>query len=201
MNSVLLSTAYLPNIDYFTQVLNYDIVLIEACENFQKQSYRNRCTILSANGRLDLSIPLQKNADKELISQKKISYAEKWQTRHWRAITSAYKNSPYFEFFEDEFRPFYHENFELLLDYNTQLLKTILKILRKKKEIQLTENYQTEHHLQDLRDVIHPKHEPVVKTFKPYRQLFNEKFPFEQNLSVIDLLFNHGLNSKDYLEQ
>jgi hypothetical protein len=199
MDAVLLSTAYLPNIDYFTQVLKNDLVLIEACENFQKQSYRNRCTILSANGKLDLSIPLQKNAEKEGISQKKISYAERWQAKHWRAITSAYKNSPYFEFFEDEFRPFYTENFEFLLNYNTRLLKTTLHLLREKKEIKFTGTYEAEPGVTDYREAIHPKHESVLKSFKPYKQLFPEKFPFTENLSIIDLLFNHGLNSKDYL--
>ena len=112
MNTVLLSTAYLPNISYLSQVLKYDIVVLEKHEHFVKQTYRNRCEILTSNGKLSLSIPLVKQADKELISDKKISYAEDWQKQHWRAITSAYKNSPYFEFFEDEFKPFYENRFE-----------------------------------------------------------------------------------------
>ena len=103
MNIVLLSTSYLPNINYLSQVLNHDIVFLEKHEHFVKQTYRNRCEILTSNGKLSLSIPLVKQADKELISDKKISYTEDWQKQHWRAITSAYKNSPYFEFFEDEF--------------------------------------------------------------------------------------------------
>ena len=80
-------------------------IVIEKHENFVKQTYRNRCDIVTANGKLSLSIPLIKQADKELISDKKISYAEDWRKQHWRTIVSAYKNSPYFEFFEDEFKP------------------------------------------------------------------------------------------------
>src|SRR5207253_2497160 len=83
-------------------------------------------------------VPVQNNGDKELISEKRISYAENWQVKHWRAITSAYKNSAYFEFFEDDLKPFYHGKHELILDYNTDLTKLILKLLRQKKEILFT---------------------------------------------------------------
>jgi hypothetical protein len=198
MMGVLLSTAYLPNTEYFTCLLNQDPVIIEAHEHFQKQSYRNRCEILSANGKLNLSIPLQKNADKELITEKKISYAENWQMQHWRAITSAYKNTPYFEFFEDEFKPFYFEQHEFLFDFNTKVVRTILNILRIKKKIRFTSEFQTGSQLNDLRDFIHPKNVSKME-FKPYKQVFGEKFGFVPNLSVIDLLFNQGLKSKDYL--
>ncbi|MBK6984535.1 MAG: WbqC family protein [Bacteroidetes bacterium] len=112
MKTVLLSTAYLPNVHYLSQVINCDTIVIEKQENFVKQTYRNRCDIVTANGKLSLSIPLIKQADKELIFDKKISYAEDWQKQHWRTIVSAYKNSPYFEFFEDEFKPFYENQFE-----------------------------------------------------------------------------------------
>ena len=138
MSAVLLSTAYLPNITYLSQVLNHDVVVFERHEHFVKQTYRNRCEILTSNGKLSLSIPLVKQADKELIADKKISYAEDWQKQHWRAITSAYKNSPYFEFFEDEFKPFYENKYELLFEFNTQLLQTILHILCVKNQIEFS---------------------------------------------------------------
>ena len=100
----LLSTAYLPNIDYFRILLSGRPVLIEAQEHYLKQSFRNRCVIYSANGPLTLSIPVMHGPDDELITGTRISYAETWQNRHWRAITSAYKNSPYFDYFADELR-------------------------------------------------------------------------------------------------
>ncbi|MGZ4098932.1 MAG: WbqC family protein, partial [Bacteroidia bacterium] len=132
---VLLSTAYWPNLHYFYYVLNADKVRIEKQEHYQKQSFRNRMQLLSANGILDLSIPVKKNNDNGLIPGIEISYKEPWQIKHWRAITSAYNNSPYFEYFEDDLKGFYEHEYQYLFDYNMQQLKTILRILKTKKEI------------------------------------------------------------------
>jgi hypothetical protein len=202
METLLLSTAYLPPVPYFSALLKHDTVLMEKHENFIKQSYRNRCEILSANGKLILSIPLVKNAVKELITEKKISYAENWQIKHWRAITSAYKNSPYFEYFEEEFKPFYFEKHEFLFEYNLGLIKTILKILRIKKEIIFTAEFQKDFPGNDLRSfttrstVSNPK---SGTRNKEYYQVFSGKFGFTPDLSIIDLLFNKGLETKDHL--
>src|SRR5687767_12751081 len=108
----LLSTAYWPNLEYFYRLLNSGATVIEQFENYQKQSYRNRMWILSANGVLELSVPIEHRATKELTKDIHISYREKWQHRHWRAITSAYRNSPYFEFFEDRIRTCYENKTE-----------------------------------------------------------------------------------------
>ncbi len=201
MEAVLLSTAYLPNISYFYFLLNSESVFIENYEHFQKQSFRNRCEILSANGKLDLSIPLQKHGDKELISEKKISYSENWQAKHWTAIISAYKNAPYFEYFEDDFKYFYENPFEFLFDYNLQLTQLILKTLRIEKQIQFTNAFEKEFKGLDLRNSIHPKITTVFSNtlVKPYYQVFADKNGFTGNLSVIDLLFNKGLGTKEYL--
>jgi len=196
MKTVLLSTAYLPNVHYLSQVINCDTIVIEKQENFVKQTYRNRCDIVTANGKLSLSIPLIKQADKELIFDKKISYAEDWQKQHWRTIVSAYKNSPYFEFFEDEFKPFYENQFEFLLDYNTQLLQTILHILRVKKQIKFTQNFELKpsqvFDFRSLSDI--QKNDTVIK---PYYQVFADKLGFTPNVSCLDALFNVGLETKD----
>lgn len=196
MKTVLLSTAYLPNVHYLSQVINCDTIVIEKHENFVKQTYRNRCDIVTANGKLSLSIPLIKQADKELISDKKISYAEDWRKQHWRTIVSAYKNSPYFEFFEDEFKPFYENQFEFLLDYNTQLLQTILHILRVKKQIEFTQTFELNpsqvFDFRSLSDI--QKNDTVIK---PYYQVFADKLGFTPNVSCLDALFNVGLETKD----
>lgn len=198
MKSVLLPTAYLPPINYFSLLLKSKTVLIEQHEHFVKQTYRNRCEILSSNGLLSLSIPLQKNADKEIISEKRISYAENWQINHWRAITSAYKNSAYFEYFEDEFKPFYFEKHEFLMEFNTKLTNVILHILRQKKEIKFTSEYSKEFPGIDLRETLNIKQE-TSNIYPKYFQVFGDKLGFRPNLSVIDLLFNKGLETVDYL--
>jgi hypothetical protein len=195
MGSVLLSTAYLPNLHYLSQVINYDTIVIEKCENFVKQTYRNRCDIVTANGKLSLSIPLLKQADKELISDKKISYTEDWQKQHWRTIVSAYKNSPYFEFFEDEFKPFYENQFEFLFDYNTQLLQTVLNILRIKKQIEFTRSFDLNPtQVTDLRILSQIEKTPI--NTNSYYQVFADKLGFTPNVSCLDALFNVGLETK-----
>ena len=195
MSTVLLSTAYLPNINYLSQVLKHDVVVLEKHEHFVKQTYRNRCEILTSNGKLSLSIPLVKQADKELITDKKISYAEDWQKQHWRAITSAYKNSPYFEFFEDELKKFYENKFEYLFDYNTQLLQTILHILRVEKQIEFTNEFELNPtdciDLRALSD-LNNSYDFISKS---YYQVFAGKKGFIPNLSCIDAMFNIGLGT------
>lgn len=205
--NVLLSTAYWPNLQYFFYILNATRVQIEQFENYGKQSYRNRCQLLTANGVLDLSIPVKKQAVKECVNEVEISYQENWQIKHWRAITSAYKNSPYFDYFEEEIKPFYFNQYCSLLDYNLKQAQTILKILKQKREITLTAHYNNVvENVVDLREKIHPKipfrEDSITADIlaKPYYQTFENKFEFQPNLSILDLLFNTGLGSNEYLK-
>lgn len=201
--TVLLSTAYWPNLHYFYYVINAAEVNIEQHDSYQKQSYRNRARILSANGVLDLNIPVKKGNDG--ITGVEISYKEDWQRKHWRAITSAYKNSPYFDFFEKEIEIFYERQYPRLLEYNTLQFKTILKILRLKKEIGFTNAYEKTPQALDLRHHIHPKinfendTEAAKLLLRPYYQTFQYKFGFVPNLSILDLLFNTGMDTVGYL--
>lgn len=206
MNS-LLSTAYWPNLHYFYYVFNSDLIHIEQFENYQKQSFRNRTRILSANGELDLSIPVKKKAPKELSKDIEISYKENWQMKHWRAITSAYKNSPYFEHFENEIEYLYSNKYENLMRFNLEQLQIVLKILQVKKNILLTQDYEKKLiGFTDLREKIHPKlnfkedKNITEMLLRPYYQTFEAKFDFIPNLSILDLLFNKGLGTLDYLK-
>lgn len=194
---MLLSTAYLPPIEYFRKIVSTNAFFIEKHEHFVKQTYRNRCNILGPNGVQALSIPLVNTHDKIPVGEKKIAYAENWQKQHWRSITTAYANSPYFIYYSDELYVFYESKFENLLEYNTEILKLLLKLLKIKTEIKFTESFATDE-ANDLRNTISPKtfHQ---STFKPYTQVFSEKFPFTPNLSIIDLLFNKGPESKEFL--
>ncbi len=204
--NALLSTAYWPNLHYFYYVLTAESICIERFENYQKQSFRNRTQILSSNGVLNLAIPIKKQAPKELIKTIEISYAENWQMNHWRAITSAYKNSPYFDFFEDEIKKFYFTKFHLLFDYNLEQMAVILKIIKQQQPITLSSQYLSNPNAYfDLREKIHPKidfetDKNVTDVLsKNYYQTFGDKFGFCANLSVLDLLFNKGLGLTDYL--
>lgn len=204
--TTLLTTAYWPNLHYFYHVLKSETVCIEQFENYQKQSFRNRTQIYSANGVLNLTIPIKNKSPKMLSKDVEISYQENWQINHWRAITSAYKNSPYFEFFETEIFGFYRQQYAHLLEFNTEQLKTILKLLRCKKNIVLTEGYfHDAGSITDLRETIHPKKTITAndlvnqKLKQSYYQTFETKFGFQSNLSILDALFNTGLETISYL--
>ena len=205
--NVLLVTSYWPNLHYFFYVLNASIINIEQFDNYSKQSYRNRTQILSANGVLNLSIPIKKNKSEKVINSIEISYKEDWQKNHWRAITSAYKNSPYFDFFEEDLKVFYSNKYNLLIDYNIDQLKFIIKVLKQKKNIQLTKQYESNpESVIDLRTIIHPKQSYLSdklvanKLDQSYYQTFENKISFTPNLSILDLLFNKGLHTIDYLK-
>ena len=205
--NVLLVTSYWPNLHYFFYVLNASIINIEQFDNYSKQSYRNRTQILSANGVLNLSIPIKKNKSEKVINSIEISYKEDWQKNHWRAITSAYKNSPYFDFFEEDLKVFYSNKYNLLIDYNLDQLKFIIKVLKQKKNIQLTKQYESNpESVIDLRTIIHPKQSYLSdklvanKLDQSYYQTFENKISFTPNLSILDLLFNKGLHTIDYLK-
>ncbi|MFV0553585.1 MAG: WbqC family protein [Mangrovibacterium sp.] len=194
---MLLSTAYLPPVQYLSKFLLNEEIWIEACENFTKQTYRNRCHILSANGVDALTIPVVKGNSKQLMKDVQIAYDTPWQYKHWNAIVSAYNSSPFFEILADDFRPFYERKFNFLLDFNQELLQLILDILEIDKTIKLTPDFELfDHEGINLREAINSKASKIKKDehfcAHPYPQVFDNKFDFQPNLSVIDLLFNCG---------
>lgn len=198
---ILLSTAYFPPIEYMHYLLKGEKVYIETHEYFVKQTFRNRCTIASANGVLHLSIPLINEGNKTIITEKKISYSENWQAKHWRAIESAYNSSPYFEFFEEEIKSVILKEHEFLFELNKNSLKSMLDILRIRVDISYTTEYKnTPENCTDLRSVISPK-EKSRKIFPAYYQPFSERNGFIENTSTLDLLFNEGLGALTYLRK
>lgn len=206
MNTLLLTTAYFPPVQYFSKIKHHDTIFIEQYENYGKQSYRNRCRILSANGPLDLSIPIKKNNQiKFLTREAEPDYSVNWQKLHFKSIESAYKNSPFYDYYEEYLINYFEKKEKYLLDLNTKILYTLLDLLQLKKKIQYTDDYVREpEKTDDFRTIIHPK--PTRRSgedlhFKPvfYAQTFSEKFSFVPNLSVIDLLFNTGPDAQNYL--
>ena len=206
-DTALLSTSYLGPVQYLTKFLIHPVRIIEQYDHYVKQTYRNRSNIMGANGILPLSIPVLKGqAHKTYVRDIRIDYDKKWQKLHWRSIESAYRHSPFFEFYMDEYSPFYEKRFEFLLDFNAALLEMILQAL----EFDNTINYSrgfieagTEDYA-DYREAIHPKRDLSSDPFfvpAVYRQVFAERLGFKANLSIIDLLFNEGPNARSVLEQ
>ncbi|MFN3446469.1 MAG: WbqC family protein [Bacteroidia bacterium] len=194
----VLSLNYLPNILWMRHFLTNNAV-IDTHEHFVKQTYRNRTIILSANGPLALTIPIQKMAHKMPMKDLKADNTKHWQRQHWESIKSAYGSAPYFIHYADAFEKLYQSAPETLLQFEIDLLTLCLKLLKIDAKIHLSETYvMPESDDTDLRKIITPKIE-TKENFKPYLQVFAEKFPFTPNLSVIDVLFNYGPRSIDYI--
>lgn len=200
--STYLSSAYLAPIAYYATILHHNDVLIEQHENYVKQSYRNRCIILSANGSLVLSIPIESNGGKKCpIRDIRIAEHGNWRHLHWNAIVSAYNSTPFFEYYENDFRPFYEKKYKYLFDFNEGLRHLILDLLGIENRINYTTEYTTivGSDSIDFRETISPKKDWKVQlpnfSAIPYYQVFQDRFGFTENLSIIDLLFNMGNES------
>ena len=235
----LFTTAYLPPVSYLAAIaeemdglsnrtdgdssleLTPSVIYIEACENYQKQSYRNRCRFYAADGVQDLNIPVvhEGGTHKLPISEIRIDWSKAWLQQHERAIISAYRTSAYFEYYMDEFFAIYAEKPEKLIDLNTSLLRFMLDKTGISAEIRFTsefsrdgitfsapgDNPTKEIHCTDLREVIHPKRpNPILadlKLEKPYFQVFAQKHGFQSDLSAIDLLFNEGPDGLGFVKR
>lgn len=203
-DSCLLSTAYFPNIQYVSKLLLHNTCWVDIHETFQKQSFRNRCTIFGANGRQDLSIPVVKPKGNQTKTREVlIDYSTKWQLDHWRAIKSAYGNSPFFEIFEPEFAHLFEKEVKFLIDFNQQALSQLFNSLGHDFQLETTHKFIEEFEpvVFNYRDSIHPK-KRMQKTdeyFNPvsYFQTFKEKHGFISNLSFIDLVFHEGPQAID----
>ncbi|NDV96199.1 hypothetical protein D0T84_14950 [Dysgonomonas sp. 521] len=204
---IYLSSAYLAPIWYYTKFCAGSRIFIEQCESYTKQSYRNRCMILSANGPIPLSIPVvHSSSEKTLTKNIRIAEHGNWQHMHWNAIVSAYNSTPFFEYYQDDFYPFYHKKQTFLFDFNQELQALISRLLDiDLPTIEYTVEYKQEFSANesDFRDIIHPKKSPELDgdfISTPYYQVFGQKFGFVENLSIIDLLFNMGNESRLILE-
>ena len=200
MLTTLLSSAYLPPISFFTAINSGGDVLIEQYDNYCKQTFRNRCRIATASEVQALTVPVVKSSSpKQLMKDVRISDHGEWRRQHWNALESAYMNSPFFMYYQDDFRPFYEKKYEFLIDFNTELTMLILKLAGIDKAVRLTESYgKNDGKTIDLRDLVNPgTNEP--ENCSPYWQVFKQKYGFIGNLSAVDLLFNMGPEFPLYL--
>ncbi len=200
-NSAVLPMFYLPPVEYFLQLNTYKPdILIEKEEHFPKQTYRNRANIYSPNGVLCLTIPVVKGAKKHTkIKDVKISYEFDWQRLHWLSLQACYRRSAYFEYYEDDLSVFYNRKFDFLFDYNREILEFLIKATKLSVTLGFTESYEKEYpSIVDLRHAIDAK-KRVPFQQKPYYQVFEERKGFISNLSIVDLLFNQGPHTVNYL--
>ena len=197
---ILVSTAYLPPVEYFSLISQADEVLIEVEENYLKQSYRNRCYILSEHGPQLLSIPVYLGSQhKTPLKEIRIDYSKRWQQVHLRAITASYNSSPYFRFYFENIEKIISKKIDFLIDLNMELMESVLKMLKIKIGITYTTNFKPVGEAEnDFRYKISPKKESQFFV-KEYMQVFEICNCFVQGLSIIDLIFNMGPEAFDYL--
>lgn len=192
MEAVLFSS-YFPSIQYISKFFIYSNIYIDIFENYQRQTYRNRCEIMTANGKANLIVPVIKSY-RQYVKDTKIDYSTDWQKNHFMALVSAYKNSAFFDFYIDSFNFVFKNKEKFLFDLNHKILENCFKILGIKPKFEYSKDFINQKDIINLRELISPKSKLVDKNFalKEYYQVFNEKHGFTPNLSIIDLLFNEG---------
>jgi len=190
----LFSTAYWAPVSYYQFATQSDFVEIESHERYQKQSFRNRCTILSANGPLPLVIPILRPHNCK-IRDARIDYSKPWQQMHWRAIEAAYHSSAYFEEYSSQIGEVYKKEIPFLFDYNVKVWELSLVLLDVSISWTVTERFvPCEDSRDDYRFMIHPKakSKPDGLALQSYFQIFAHKFGFVSDLSILDLIMNEG---------
>lgn len=208
MKTALLSSTYFGPVQWYQKLNRFEHCLIEQHDNFMKQTFRNRCLIPTTNGVQALSIPVERPVDGRLdktpMKDVRISDHDNWRHQHWNALLSAYGESPFFKYYADDIRPFFERKWEFLLDYNQAIMEKMCELLDIHPSIDFTESYvmaDSVIDMTDFRDVIRPKHLGGDTDFVPktYYQVYQQRFGFQPNMSVLDLLFNEGNEAIFYL--
>lgn len=209
MTTALLQTTYFGPIQWYQKLYRHDRVIIEQYDSYQKQTYRNRCVIATANGVQALTVPVEHADDKILTKDLRISDHNQWRRVHWNALQSAYSESPFFDYYADDLRLFFERKYEFLIDFNEAIRQKVCELI----DIHPNVSYSTEYtsdttpqtstlrhqpsDIADFRVVINAKHPLPDADFTPrsYWQVFQHKHGFLPNLSILDLLFNMGTES------
>ena len=199
---IIIHPTYFPNIFSFKTIINSTNILFEINDHYVKQTLRNRTSIHAANGKLNLSVPVKfSSTKKEKYKDIRICYDSNWQKIHLKSIESAYKNSPFYDFFEDYFINFYNKKEKFLVDLNFSSIRLIFEILEKELNCNFTNEYLEKYiDLTDCRSLLTNKNFNEKVNFKNYTQVFQEKNGFIENLSSIDLIFNKGLDFEDFIK-
>ncbi len=199
---MLFSTAYFPPILHYAWFLQAKKIQIEQFESFPKQSFRNRCQILSANGVQSLSLPvIRPDGAKTLTKDVLVSYDTKWQQLHWRALKTAYNSSPFLLYYQDDLEAFFSKKYHFLLDLNEAILDLINNLMEWNLQYERSQTFvfpNETNELEDKRYRLSPKKE-ISRELPSYIQVFSDQYPFIQNLSILDLIFNLGPEAEAYL--
>lgn len=204
--TALLATTYFGPVQWYQKLNRYDTVYVEKHENFQKQTYRSRCVIATANGAQTLSVPVTPPGRNGAATEATVSDHGNWRHVHWNALQSAYGESPFFEYYADDIYPFFRDKWETLFDFNMAICRKMCELLDIEPDIRMTDHYITPEEarqagIDDFRQGINPKKPAPDDSFTPraYYQVYSARNGFLPNMSVLDLLFNMGNESVMWL--
>ncbi|WP_298370387.1 WbqC family protein [uncultured Lutibacter sp.] len=196
----LFQPTYFSPISQYIAIVNSKKIQFEVEDNFQKQTYRNRCYIYTANGKHLLNVPIeQMKGVKQKTKDVKVDYKDNWNKLHLKTLTTTYSSSPFFEFYIDDLLPIFNKKHNFLLDLNLKCHSSIMDALQTNIAYSKTKEYNKEIKQNDFRKLAIAKGEPIY-TFDRYIQVFEQNHGFIPNLSILDLLFMEGPNALNYLE-
>ncbi|SFO56530.1 WbqC-like protein family protein [Chitinophaga sp. YR627] len=202
--TLLIESQYFPNISFYRTLINHDNLLLERHEHYQKLSFRNRCYIAGPNGRILLSVPLARGKNQRTVMKDvRISNDERWQALHWKTLVSAYRRSPWFEYYEDEMGLLYKKPVLFLLDWNMLCFELANKITGVSMPFAFTDEYHKTYEapgINDMRDIIRPEEKEVEEDTVRYTQVFQDRVGFLPDLSILDLIFCEGKRSLELIK-
>lgn len=198
----MLHPTYFPSIAQMVAIVQADNLVFEIHDNYQKQTYRNRTYIAHSNGKLLLNVPIKhsKTGTRQKTKDVMVEDSFPWQAQHWKSLQSAYRTSPFFEYYEDDLEPLFTRSVTGLMEHNLKIFDLISELIGLETPYGFTNSFELDTAEFDLRNLVEAKRERPYG-FKKYTQVLEAAHGFLPNLSILDLLFNEGPNCLQYLEE
>lgn len=202
MKTILLHPSYFPSIEQMAAIVQAEKVVFEVEDNYQKQTYRNRAYVAHSNGKLLLNVPIKhaRTGKRQKTKEVQVENDFQWQLQHWKSLQSAYRTSPFFEYYEDELEPLFTQPAKGLIAHNLKIFDLLCELLGIEVAVSRTTVYEINPAITDLRILVDAKRKTAFLA-EPYTQVHGANHSFLPNLSVLDLLFNEGPNAIGYLER